>query len=769
MNRLAQSARYTFVFLPALFAFGCAALPEDEATDNEETAVTEQALETYTSAFNLIASHSGKCITVQSGSLEDNANVRQWACDDTDKRRFTLEPMNDGFYRLVAKHSNKCLAVIGSGTADGTDINQWTCANADNQKFKALPMGDGTFSLVSKHSDKCVDVAYSGMGDGVDIWLWSCNGNQNQRFRLAPVETSGNLLYGQWQNSGGQNPTSTGNRTVMVDYAGPTRAVTFDLWSNVDTYLYLLDQNGTIIAQNDDSNGTNSRITATLSTGTYKLVNATHASGQVAEFAVKSDFASLRYPQKLFVKPATQLYFVYDDQGTHADDNVAIWRPDMAKYPGYYSVGDVALDEYNKAPRTTFVVKGEGDVLAPPVDYNLVWDDKGSGGNHDGSFWEPVPAAGYECIGHVVTPNYTKPSTDMIRCIKSEYLMGATWYRIWDDSGSGANKDTTVWQTNAANYRSLQTSHFKARPNYNNDPQGGSRFLAINKSATANDEFRGGAVTGLRATQFAPIVHMDSTESYFPSSPEFFIANVNRTNGFMVTKQPLGCANCTDPAFLDGQRPDQNRVPAYAEIVKRDDPNTDITDVIYWTFYPYNNGKLVCIGGVFAGSCHGEQKRFGNHVGDWEHVTVRFIDGRPAQVYLAQHNHGDMYDIGSKDLSFDDFHPRVYAAKGSHGLYADTGKHAYQSLPNGDVLADYTSQGIEWATFKTVVPFEWDATGNYTGGLDFLTLDERWGNPKQECGAFGMYEAIADECVLNDGPEAPLVKDFAAPSYLELK
>jgi hypothetical protein len=108
----------------------------------------------------------------------------------------------------------------------------------------------------------------------------------------------------------------------------------------------------------------------------------------------------------------------------------------------------------------------------------------------------------------------------------------------------------------------------------------------------------------------------------------------------------------------------------------------------------------------------------------------------------------------------------VYAAKGSHGLYAESGKHVYQNLPNGDYLADYTGDGVAWDTWKTVVPFEWQPTGTYTGALSFLNIQSRWGNPKSGC---GFWDDLSGECILNDGPEAPMEKDFADPSYSSLK
>ncbi|WP_437486707.1 RICIN domain-containing protein [Sorangium sp. So ce1014] len=756
----------TFCAIAALS--GCVDLPEDERFEDEEIASHEEAIETFDSPFRLIPKHSNKCVTVKDADPADGARVWQITCDGADQRKFSLESTGDGYYRLVARHSGKCLNVANHGTSNGTAIDQWTCHDADNQKWKPLPMGNGYFSLKSKQSGKCMEVSNMSTADAAGIRLWDCHGGDNQKFKPSRVETTGNLLYGYWKSSGGQSATSAKNRSFLVDYAGPTRAVTFDLTSPVDTYLYLLDASGNVLAQDNDSgDAANARITLTLSTGTYKLVAATYASGKAEEFAISSNFASLRYPQSLHVQPATEFLWIYDDDGTGADDDVSIWRPDLGQHPGYYSLGDVAMPNHDGAPRSTFVVKGDGDVLAAPLDYHLVWKDTGSGGDHDGSFWEPVAPPGYTCLGHVATGNYTKPSTNLIRCVKSAYVLSGNSAKIWDDAGSGADMDAGIWEATTKSYRGLPTSTFVSRPSHGDDG-GAGRYWVLNKSATANEELRGGPVTGLSATMFAPKVTLDPSEAYFPSSAEFFLANVHEDNGFLVTNESLGCNNCTNPAFLDGQRPDHVGVPVYAEIVKRTGTPVDTTDVIYWMFYPYNNGKVVCllyVDYLFGTTC-GYSLRFGNHVGDWEHMTVRFIDGRPADVYLAQHSHGDTFAYGQKHLGIDGWHAETYSAKGSHGLYAETGKHVYRDLPNGDYLADYTGDGIQWQTWTTVVPFEWQAMGSYTGALSFLNKTSRWGNRKSGC---DFWEALADECELNDGPEGPMVKGLAAPSSSALE
>ena len=69
-------------------------------------------------------------------------------------------------------------------------------------------------------------------------------------------------------------------------------AVTIDLTSSVDPYLYLRSGDaryGTILHENDDvapGTDTNSRIIATLEAGTYTIEATTYAAGQAGTFTL---------------------------------------------------------------------------------------------------------------------------------------------------------------------------------------------------------------------------------------------------------------------------------------------------------------------------------------------------------------------------------------------------------------------------------------------------------------------------------------------------
>ena len=63
-----------------------------------------------------------------------------------------------------------------------------------------------------------------------------------------------------------------------------------------------------------------------------------------------------------------------------------------------------------------------------------------------------------------------------------------------------------------------------------------------------------------------------------------------------------------------GQNPTTNSVPVYTFIVPKEG---GIVDLFYWIFTPYNVGKTIPALGTV-----------GSHVGDWERMMVRTLNGK---------------------------------------------------------------------------------------------------------------------------------------------
>ena len=140
----------------------------------------------------------------------------------------------------------------------------------------------------------------------------------------------------------------------------------------------------------------------------------------------------------------------WEDSGSGADRDGAFYRP--APPAGFFAVGYYGQGNHSQPNGLVAVVRELiSGALAQPVAYEEIWRDAGSGANRDAAFWRPIPPAGYACLGVVVTgydfgTGYAPPSLDAVRCVRAELTTPASIDRsIWDDRGSGADRDLSTW------------------------------------------------------------------------------------------------------------------------------------------------------------------------------------------------------------------------------------------------------------------------------------------------------------------------------------
>ena len=193
-----------------------------------------------------------------------------------------------------------------------------------------------------------------------------------------------------------------------------------------------------------------------------------------------------------------------------------------------------------------------------------------------------------------------------------------------------------------------------------------------------------------------------------------------------------------------------------------------------------------------TGSNRGKQVAgtiWGNHVADWENVTVRFqwqfdegsgqwLLRGPLRVKFAAHDSGTSRSWNEVE-KVDGTHPVSYAAWGSHGNYPNAGNVVYEK---GLGLTDRMSAGTKWDTWKRgLVLFDyakkkglsqagwptWLGTDFWADGDKKLGPENpeaggvyRWGNTESGC---------ADDighCRLEDGPTGPVSKSaFRSTSW----
>ncbi|RKX65163.1 MAG: hypothetical protein DRP41_03520 [Thermodesulfobacteriota bacterium] len=119
----------------------------------------------------------------------------------------------------------------------------------------------------------------------------------------------------------------------------------------------------------------------------------------------------------------------------------------------------------------------------------------------------------------------------------------------------------------------------------------------------------------------------------------------------------------------------------------------------YWLFYPHNDSVSL---GFYAF----------DHEGDWEHIRVTLDSEEEIfSCFISAHEGGTLYkredgELRSADsvLKFQDGHPIVYAADGSHAHYDRVGKfHIFccdQTNEEGPVWDDGGGANLTWLYFE---------------------------------------------------------------------
>lgn len=186
-------------------------------------------------------------------------------------------------------------------------------------------------------------------------------------------------------------------------------------------------------------------------------------------FSIQAQRNELRTNQ-LEVHFVDNYELVYTDRGTGAEQDLSIWKPVTTDF----IVGHVATVGYEKPTKSVMTVKLYDQMAASyPVDYELIYTDKGTGGDQDGAFWKPIAPEGYVALGYVATASYEKPNLQEIVCIKEEYTaFGLTENMIYTDKGSGGDQDISIWDVRTPNifydgeYSFVKSNTFWANPSY---------------------------------------------------------------------------------------------------------------------------------------------------------------------------------------------------------------------------------------------------------------------------------------------------------------
>jgi len=162
------------------------------------------------------------------------------------------------------------------------------------------------------------------------------------------------------------------------------------------------------------------------------------------------------------------------------------------------------------------------------------------------------------------------------------------------------------------------------------------------------------------AARYAPAVVLAPGERNRPASTRWLLARVappgiaanDASHALLAGQLRLGGTEFSDEVRAGSNDP--RDWVTYVHVYPRVDGGINVQ---YWFFYPYNKAPLF----------------FGNHEGDWEHITVELAPGgSPRAVYFSEHsnNNPGVYRSWEQVRRVGD-HPIVLSARGTHASYPD--------------------------------------------------------------------------------------------------
>jgi hypothetical protein len=106
------------------------------------------------------------------------------------------------------------------------------------------------------------------------------------------------------------------------------------------------------------------------------------------------------------------------------------------------------------------------------VSYSKIWNDAGSGADRDVQLWKVNCPGGYVSLGNVATSG-SYPKLGNVYCVKYSYTTYGSsnnWGYVWRDHGSGANADVSIYEARATSSIQQSVRGFGAVASYHYFP-----------------------------------------------------------------------------------------------------------------------------------------------------------------------------------------------------------------------------------------------------------------------------------------------------------
>nr|XP_043621911.1 uncharacterized protein LOC122593552 [Erigeron canadensis] len=356
-------------------------------------------------------------------------------------------------------------------------------------------------------------------------------------------------------------------------------------------------------------------------------------------------------------------------------DNLGATFYDPVAIPqGFSSLGSYA--QPNNVPFFGHILVGKDvsndsskPALKSPIDYTLAWSSESLDVKKDGEgyVWVPIAPEGYTAIGYVISNSSMKPPLDKVSCVRTDFT-------------DTSNVTRNLEKDNAMDLNGLKVDASMGGFVVRNQSVGNLKVNLSNSMPNLNQ------VKAL-IQAYSPVIYFHPDEPYLPSSVDWFFQNgalvyhkgaESKPNPIDKTGSNLPQGGSNDDTYwldlpVDGSNKDRVKKgdlqDACAYFHVKPISGGLFTDIAIWVFYPFNGGARAKV--EFLNLSLG---KVGEHVGDWEHVTLRIsnINGELKGVFFSQHNCGKWvsasaleYHTGNK--------PVVYASLHGHASYPKPG------------------------------------------------------------------------------------------------
>ncbi|KAL6989028.1 hypothetical protein U1Q18_014780 [Sarracenia purpurea var. burkii] len=414
--------------------------------------------------------------------------------------------------------------------------------------------------------------------------------------------------------------------------------------------------------------------------------------------------------------------------------------------------------------------------LRKPLGYTLIWS-KDSHNSECGYIWLPKPPVGYKATGFVVTGKPDEPEIEEVRCVRANLTETCETCNMILETDSSSSKSTfRVWNMRPGK-RGMLAKGVSV----------GTFFCTSYPSS--GDELNIGCLKNIDSTlrampnidqihalikHYGPTVFFHPDEIYLPSSvPWFFKNGALLYRDGKVKGEPIDSTGSNLPSggVNDGKYwidlPDDEDESSFlkkgnlesAELYVHVKPalGGTFTDIVMWVFCPFNGPST-----IKAGLTSIAMSKLGEHVGDWEHFTLRVSNftGELWSVYFSEHSGGEWVDASCLEF-INGNKPIVYSSKNGHSSYPHPGSHIQGSSRLGIGLRNDTAWSkcfVDSSTTYQIIAAE------YLG--DGVVAEPNWLNYMREWGPTIVYDGRSElEKIIS---RFPILLWFSAETIFEL-